>query len=281
MNQRLIGVCLVTVSALAVVLAGCDLEPAAQSPMQGQAQRVQKLSYPMSKNAVLDVEAANGTIVVTGGGGNDCQVTAGVVVQASSQHAAQDLASRVRIATETTKDGLQIRSDAPLPLMGQTIAVNYEIALPASCGLTAKTGNGAVVVNTLAGPVKITCTNGNVTIRDCTGSVLAKADNGPINATGLKSDCDLKSGNGGVLALYGPNTQAATNIHIASRNGGIELQPPKQLSAALDLSARNGTIRCAWPLKMSLLDKHQKGTLGKGDAKVVLATENGSIVVRE
>lgn len=279
MKRRCLCLCGLLLAS-GVLPSGCD-SPIVKDSMRNRADRMEKCAAPVAKGAVIDLQDNNGSVVVTGGTGTQCEVTVGITVQAATQREAQELAGKVKIVINNTHDGVQIRSEVPFTMTGQTISISYEVAIPRECVFTAKLHNGALTASGLAGPLKLTCSNGNITVRDCTAAVTARSDNGSINCSGLRGACDLKSGNGAVAAAYAPNAPAAATIKMSTTNGGIELSPPPKLSAAVDLSARNGVIRCSWPTKIGFFDRHQHGTLGKGEGKVSLSTDNGSIVVRD
>jgi len=92
----------------------------------------------------------------------------------------------------------------------------------------------------------------------------------------------LKTHKGNVKARYAETSPAVCSICIVTYNGGIELASPQNLSAAVQASTHNGSIRTELPLTVvgNVSKRSISGTIGAGQGKVHLETHNGSITIK-
>ena len=127
---------------------------------------------------------------------------------------------------------------------------------------TVRTSNGKIVLDNVSGDFKIVTSNGGVTITQATGSFDVETSNGRIEFDG-----QLASG---------------TSNKMKTSNGSVEIKLQGTPSLELDASTSNGSIDTEYPiLTSSPGDKNRLvGTIGTGEAVLLVRTSNGSVVIR-
>lgn len=123
--------------------------------------------------------------------------------------------------------------------------------------------------------------------------------NGDVEATGLKSDADLSTVNGGIRASTSGFVEATTvngsieaemgradwtgNASFTTVNGGVTLTLPATFSAEIKAETVNGDLESDFPLTISgkFGPRHLRGTIGNGGRKLSLTTVNGSIRLKK
>src|SRR5262249_42575346 len=101
------------------------------------------------------------------------------------------------------------------------------------------TGNGAVTVEKVKGPVDLHSGNGAITITEATGPVKVHSGNGALTATHVQGEVELHSGNGPVT--YQADAKAPA-FKLSSGNGAITVQLPLGGEGTIDASTGNGTV---------------------------------------
>ncbi|KUM91771.1 hypothetical protein AQI88_35690 [Streptomyces cellostaticus] len=143
---------------------------------------------------------------------------------------------------------------------GHDCSVNYTVDVPASLPVTGSTTNGEVDLSAV-GEVKVSTSNGDVTVDGATGPVNLRTSNGQVEAKGLKGGgvraetsngsvsvspavaqnvwVKTSSGNVTVTAPTGPY-RVSTDIRSGSRHISVPTDPSAKY--ALDLSTSSGDI---------------------------------------
>ena len=103
--------------------------------------------------------------------------------------------------------------------------------------------------------------NGRIVVEEARGSLDADTSNGSIHFEG-----ELESG---------------SNNRFKTSNGGINVRLLGEPSVKLDASTSNGSIKCERPITTQGISGKNRleGTIGNGDASLVVQTSNGSITV--
>jgi len=125
-----------------------------------------------------------------------------------------------------------------------------------------RTSNGKIVLDQVSGDFNIVTSNGGVTIAGAIGSFDVETSNGRI-----KFDGELASG---------------SSNKMTTSNGSVEIKLQGTPSVKLNASTSNGSIDTEYPiLTSSPGDKHRLvGTIGAGEAVLLVRTSNGSVVIR-
>ncbi len=138
------------------------------------------------------------------------------------------------------------------------VVVDFEVLVPAGVGFTARTVNGSVEAESLAGPVKAHTVNGHVEV-----------------STSRQAECSTV--NGSITARLGDAT--GEGLDFSTVNGSITLDLPGKMDADLHAATVNGAIETDFPIMVrGSISRHRlEGTIGKGGTRLQLETVNGSI----
>jgi len=219
--------------------------------------------FPVENHNIVNVEAINGEVVVTGqSGAQRVMVTAHLSVSSDSQEDADlHLDDLDILVTEGTNEIL-IQTLQPESIFGRKYLVEYDIIVPSSFEVVASQANGTVAIFDIQNSVEISNGNGDVLLYSVVGGVTADVENGRIEGTvvlPVNETIDMAINNGG-LELSIPTTTAA---EFSATVNGIGEIVVSDLDITDSLSTSNSLT----------------GTLGNGEGSIALSTGNGKIEV--
>lgn len=245
-------------------------------------ERTVELSAPLAEGSLFAAQTHNGSITVNGASVTDCNLTATIIARAGTEEKAQKLAEQTKIILEPSPGRLTAKIEKPLLVSNQSIAVDLDVTVPNRTNLEFSTHNGAIKVANVTGQVDGITHNGSVTTQQVCGTAKLQTRNGSITCDDISGDAQLKTHNGSVKVRYSQAAPPACDISIVSYNGQIELAGPPNLSAAIEASSHNGSIRTELPITVvgNIGKKSLSGSIGTGQGKVHLETHNGSITIK-
>jgi hypothetical protein len=220
----------------------------------------------------LEIKGVNGRISASPATGGEAQVTA---IKKSRRSDPES----VRVEVVEHAGGVTICAVYPTPAgkrpneclpgaaghmstQDNDVSVDFDVRVPQSARLVARTVNGGVDVDGLEGDVEAYTVNGGVNV-ETRGNARAETVNGSIVASAGRADwtgsSELKTVNGSVtVTLPG---DASAEVRASTVNGGIETDFP------LQVKGRFGSRRLS-------------GRLGDGGRELHLETVNGGIRLR-
>ncbi len=118
--------------------------------------------------------------------------------------------------------------------------------------------------------------NGEVTVSGATGKITSHSDYGDVEVAAEKALVTLTSNNGKVT-FTGSLTEG--DHTLKSNFGDIRLTLPADSALTFDLKTDFGKIRSDFPVTISgdLDEKHWKGDINGGGARLTVSTQNGNI----
>ncbi len=259
--RNLLGLALL---AIVVSLSGCQAwNFSAKRTTQHTA------AAPLGK---LVVEGTNGTINVQGAAVNELTVVATQKAYGATQESADAALEEIQIRIEESGDDVRVFAVTPKLFKG---SVSFDITMPQSPGLQAKTNNGEVTVKNVQGAVAVKTSNGKVIVSDSLEGVTIDTSNGAIEVTSTTpSPVNLETSNGSIkftgLLAGTDNTMKTSNGSINCKvNGGVvEIKP----------STSNGQIT----VDGQKVKKGEVVVLGEGEGEIAnleLRSSNGNITV--
>lgn len=266
---------------LLIFLNGCSFGMG--SWMSAKYERTIQLSAPMAPGSTLAAQTHNGSVTIRGVDVADCNLTATIVGQASTDEVARELAEKTQVTLVASDKKLTVKIDKPITRTNQSVSVSLNGTVSNKTNLEFMTHNGAIEITHITGRVNATTHNGKVTAENVSGVVVLETHNGSVNCTEVSGDVQLKTHNGGVKVSY---SQAATEVRTISaitHNGSVEFAAPPGFSAQVEASTHNGSVHTDLPITVvGKVSKNElKGTIGTGQAsKLHLETYNGSIKIR-
>lgn len=270
-----IGVAVVLVIGLGVL--GLGPEGCLQSALVSF-ERTEHLSAPMAPGGEFAAELTNGSIAVTAGDAEGCRVVATVRARAATQELAREYAESTAVSLVPVDGSLVVQVEQPRVDPPGGVSVDLTVELPGGTNLDLRTQNGLVEVSGVRGQVDATTRNGQISVSDTAGPLTLRSTNGPLVASGIAGDADLSTQNGFVTVTYQPEAPSPERILLSTQNGDVELTPPRDLSAQVEMRTRNGRVRCDAPVQLSRSEQRQaEGVVGSGEGRVSLTTTNGSV----
>jgi len=245
-------------------------------------ERTVELSAPLAEGSLFTAQTHNGSITVNGADITECSLTATIIARAVTEEEAQKLAEQTKISLEPSLGRLTAKIEKPLLVANQSVAISLDVTVPNRSNLELVTHNGAVKITNIEGDVDATTHNGGVTATQISGTAKLQTHNGAVQCDEVSGDTQLKTTNGSVKVHYSQAAPPICNISIVTHNGGIELVGPRNLSAAVEASTHNGSIRTELPITVvgGISKRSISGKIGAGQGKVNLETHNGSIIIR-
>jgi hypothetical protein len=246
---------------VAVSLAACDMH---HGPLQGRASDEWSRSYTLDPAGELQIVGGSGVIDVQAGSGPAIDVRAERIVKASTNAAAEPLVSRVRIDEDVTPGKIVLRNEGLGGiLVGVDVEVNFHVTLPASTRLRLHAANGNITVANLEGAVVAASTNGSLTVKSHRGGLDARSTNGSITV-------DLAA-------------VPRDPVDLRTVNGTLTLTLPRDGNANIETNIANGSLDTAdLPLE-KLGEQTRRRTrvrLNDGGTPIELTATNGDIHIR-
>jgi DUF4097 and DUF4098 domain-containing protein YvlB len=201
----------------------------------------------------------NGSIAIRGGDVETITVIAKIAATASTQGEAEAIAKQVKINVTPT----QITSDGPDQTNHRNWYVSFDVIVPRSAAVIARTHNGGVSLEGLTGRSEAHAVNGPVSIYNMSGEVIGRTQNGPV-----------------VADLQGTKWQGA-GLDLQTTNGPVNLRIPDGYNAHLETGTVNGPMRFDFPVTVQgNINRRLSLELGKGGPTIRAVTTNGPVVVR-
>ncbi len=245
---------------VAMTLGGCVIHT---GMCKAKFSRSEDLTAPLANVMALDVATNVGTIRLEAGQVAEVRIAAEIKVRAATEEQAQELAEEVRIVAEPSGQTLTIKAIRPSDLGRNQLSVDFTITAPADLALDCTTNVG------------------DIRVTGFTKRVRASTDVGTIVCTGLREEIDLRSNVGDIRAEYVEDAPAALRATMATNVGSIEFTGPQEISADFSARANVGSIKTDRPITVTGSLKHSiRASLGKGEGRVSLNTNVGSIKIR-
>jgi len=213
----------------------------------------------------IEIKGVNGDIRASRAAGKEVEVRA-------TKRARKSDPNQVTIEVIEHEDGVTICAKYPGPgnecgpgdkwhthTHNNDVEVHFDVRVPAGVRLVARTVNGEVRAEDLAGPVEAETVNGAVR----------------VSTSGYAS---AESVNGSITAALG-SAEWTEPISFSTVNGEIHLTLPANLDADVRARTVNGVVDSDFPVTViGTLSKHRiQGTIGKGGRRLDLETTNGNI----
>jgi hypothetical protein len=214
----------------------------------------------LASGGSLDVDAReNGAVEIIGGSTGDVVVHELVEAEASTEEEAKDMASQIHVTTS----GGRIHADGPSSGHRDSWSVSYRIEVPHKTDVMAQSTNGPVEASNVAGQLDLRSENGPISLYAVGGSVHARTENGPVEVTLTGSRWD------------------GSGLDAETENGPVELTLPANYAVHLETGTVNGPMSIGFPITVSgRLDmKRLSMDVNGGGPTVRVVTTNGPVTV--
>lgn len=248
--------------AALVASSACEL---AFTDLRAQSQDEWSRTYDLSPAGLVEVHNVNGAIDVEPSSDGKVHVRAERTAKAVSEAAAKDLLQKVEIVDQVSPDRVRLETRGPRGVFGGGhYSVRYWISLPAGAS------------------VKVTNTNGRITLSDLSGAVEARTTNGGVAGRGLKGRIEASTTNGGIEMDV--DEVDDDGIALETTNGGVRVALPGSAKADISASVTNGGIDTG-DLRIEQIGEKSRrrleGRLNGGGPRIRLETTNGGIQISD
>lgn len=158
------------------------------------------------------------------------------------------------------------------------------VSVPASADLTAKSGDGSIDIERVAGHVQLRSGDGSIRGRMLGGDVEANTGDGSIRLDGKLTSVRVHTGDGSVTIHADPGSSPGADWDIVTGDGSVTLEVPEGFSAEVDAHTGDGGIHMR-DLTLSNVTGNigknsLRGRLGDGGKALRVRTGDGSITFK-
>jgi hypothetical protein len=158
------------------------------------------------------------------------------------------------------------------------------VSMPAASDVVAKSGDGSIDIERIAGHVQLRSGDGSIRGRMLGGDVDVNTGDGSIKIDGKLTGLQVHTGDGSVTVHAESGSAPAGDWSITTGDGSVTLEVPDDFGAELDAHTGDGGIRMNDVTLSNVtgaLGKHTvRGRLGNGGPAVKVRTGDGSITLR-
>jgi Putative adhesin len=222
---------------------------------------------------------------------------------------AGDEESLKSIEVKSNQEGNRITVEVTAPehtggiVIGEHVgrSASLTVSLPRETDVTARSGDGAVAIENVAGRLDVNTGDGAINVRgsrgdmsvrtgdgavaleDVRGQVELTTGDGAVRVDGVLQRVKARTGDGGVTIRASEGSTAGTDWDIESGDGSVTIDLPDGFGA--ELEARTGDGRVSLQnLTLSDMtkddeDKALKGRIGAGGSRLIVRTGDGSITL--
>jgi DUF4097 and DUF4098 domain-containing protein YvlB len=176
----------------------------------------------------LTVETGSGGIKVSRRAGNTVQIDA--VIHSKYEENVHAIEQNPPIR----QDGNTIEIGHLPQELSHNTSVSYEVLVPESTDLNARSGSGDVEVFGVAGPVRAATGSGGIRVEDTPGELTATTGSGDLNVLDIGGRAELQTGSGTIRVR-----NVGADVRAGTGSGDITLDGTK---AAVEAHTGSGTV---------------------------------------
>ncbi len=287
---------LAIVVAAGVVLAGCDISFEGGSQVTAREEK----HFTVSGTPDLTLTTFDGSIEVRAWDRPEISVE----IEKRAPNKAEADAIEVRVQ----QTGNRVSVEAVHP-KGNRVRIGFSMSptaklvasVPRQCNLTAKSGDGSITIERVAGSIGLETSDGSIGADGVSGKLRAHTSDGSVKVEDMDGAVDLDTSDGGVTArgkLNGVRIRTsdgsvslrladgsamADEWEIRTGDGGVTMDVPDGFNGNLDASTGDGSVT-VHDVKMETTGEATRHALqakiGAGGPRLRVRTGSGSIVIR-
>jgi DUF4097 and DUF4098 domain-containing protein YvlB len=221
-------------------------------------------SYKLDDGGRFSLSNVNGSVVVTGGDGDNVEIVA--IKKADNQ---EDL-DKIEIEISHSADEIVVETE-----LGESNrwfshgnnsgSVKYEVIVPMGTRLDS-----------------VETVNGGVNISGVSGKVVAESVNGDLEVSDLAGDVGLSTVNGSIEAEFS-RLEDQQHVKVETVNGRVTIDLPGNADVDISADTLNGGINASdfgLEAEKGFVGSDLNGKIGNGGARLNIDTVNGSIKIR-
>ena len=247
-------------------------------------------TFSVGDAPVLEVRVINGSVEVRAGDAGVLTVVATLTHPDKLTYDVRQDGDRVTVDVGR-RDGVGVFN------FGRSPGADVVVVAPAETVLGLRTSNGGVIVEGIQASGTVDTSNGRITLREVAGDYDLDTSNGAVQVTGYRGNIRVETSNSSItveqavgqfdvetsngrVALSAELTAGGSNA-VRTSNGSVSITLLGTPSVRLDATTSNGAVSNDHPIVATRMDgAAQAGTIGAGDASLVVRSSNGSISIR-
>ena len=220
-------------------------------------------SYTLDKGGRFSISNVNGSITVTGAGGNNVEIIA--IKKADNQKDLDEIEIDISHSANEIEIETELGNSDSWYSHSTSGEVRYEIIVPGFTELDS-----------------VETVNGNVTVSGVSGNVSAESVNGDLDISDLVGDVSLSTVNGSVNAAFA-KCDGEQSVKTETVNGRVTISLPESSDVQITADTLNGGINgrdFGLETDKGFVGSDLNGRIGGGSARLNIDTVNGSIKIR-
>jgi len=265
-----------------IAVAGCYIQVRGYSYPRARYERTVQLSKPMSASSLFAAKSNDGWITVTGGETTDCNVTATIIVRADSDEKARTIAQKTKLKLEQFGSKLTVKLEKPILMMNQSVDVQLEAMVLKDCDVELITDDGDITIENVNGKIDVQTDDGAVRLSRVVGNIKVRSDDGSTRVEEVTGDVNIQSDDGRITVVYAEDAGGICNVSLVTDDAALDFTAPVNFSAGVEVITDDGSINTDLPIKVTgkLGKSGIKGTIGTGEGRLYIKTDDGSIRIR-
>ena len=158
------------------------------------------------------------------------------------------------------------------------------VSMPPSSNLAARSGDGSIDVERIAGHVELRSGDGSIRARDLGGDIAATSGDGSITLAGRLAGVRVHTGDGSVMVRAENGSAANSDWDVSTGDGSVTLELPEGFGAEIDAHTGDGGIHMRDITVSDVTGKISKnsvrGRIGGGGRQLRVRTGDGSITLK-
>ena len=248
-------------------------------------------NYPLAPGGAISIANVSGEISISGYSGT------GVVVTAYREGRDR---TAVEIVDQSSPGKVVLGVQYPHDGGNYDASVRFVVQVPSGSNYqfeSLSTASGDIKVSGVAGDLHAKTASGDVTISQMTGSVDVRTASGDVEITQVQGTVKASAASGDVKVRDAAGTVSAStasgdvqveltriegngDLKFSSASGNVTVKVPAQLSAQVEMSTVNGSVKTDFPLTIEERQPHGQrasGLLGSGGVKLTISTASGDV----
>ena len=229
-------------------------------------------SFVVGHSPRLVVSSDNGRVIVNSGPDRSVSVKATLRKSNDIEYQITQVGDVISVRAKTDDGGIFNFGESP--------GADIEITTPSNTAVELRSSNGSVEVYGIQESGTLRTTNGKIVLDNVSGDFNIVTTNGGVAITQAIGSFDVETKNGRIK-FDGKLTSGGSN-RLTTTNGNVEIKLQGTPSVKLDASTSNGSVNTEYPILTSSPgdEHHLVGTIGAGEAVLLVRTSNGSVVIR-
>jgi DUF4097 and DUF4098 domain-containing protein YvlB len=249
-------------------------------------------SYRFAPQGTLQISDASGDVTVTGSDSNVSTIDITITKHADNKSLLDQLVPQIGaynggVAIESQYPNMCMNCDISYVI---TVPRDAQVAVSDDSGdvkitrtngiITVKAASGGVTLEDDSGPTSIDLDSGDASLTDVTGAVRVANSSGDIDASGLANSIDFVSSSGDITADFARFDSVST-VHMQAHSGSLELKLPAGFGAKISALTSSGSLDSDMlPVHSNDSGADTSATIGDGHATVNLTTDSGDITIK-